>query len=141
MSAKIVQLTEAVVDRINSATLSQSVTAVRSYVPVIKLEEIDDLEVRVVTPITNYIARDLKPTYAQTPEINIWISQRGMSLAVGDAVMLLSEEIIKLFLTDPITSPRSQCIGVAHQPLFDAVQADSLQVFPSLVSITFRMMV
>ncbi len=48
MSAVITDLADAVVDKLNAASLSQSFTAERAYVPIHQLEQLSDLKVSVV---------------------------------------------------------------------------------------------
>jgi hypothetical protein len=148
MAAVIVEIADAVVDTLNDATLSQSFTAVRAYVPVYArqdtegADELADLLVTVVprsTTLAMLSRRDDDFDYV----VDIGIQQRvEVTNAVVDARMLLAEEVLDLFRGKRLVLVYSDdplCVAAANDPIYAPDHLDQHRVFTSVVSLTYRL--
>lgn len=148
MSAVIVDLADAVVDKLNAASLSQLFTAERTYVPVHGLEQLSDLKVSVVP--TGLTATTLERSTANLYEYVIDIGiQRGIGRgsmtpaeinAACDPLMLLAQEIVDLFSDKRLsTYTDAFCSDFTNTPIFHPPHIDEHRVFTSVVSLTFKL--
>lgn len=139
MSAVVVEIAEAVTAVLNAATLSQTFTAERAYVPVHELTDLVDLAVTVVptsigvTPLTRH-SDDHEYT------VDIGVQKRcAPDPTDADPLMLLVQEIIDLFRGKTLTGyTAAKCLNVANDPIYVPAHLDDERVFTSVVTLTFR---
>jgi hypothetical protein len=137
--ATILQIADAVVAELNSATFSQSLTAERHYVPAFKLPDMYTLHVTVVPKSIASSALDRqRNTFLY--EIDLAVQQRtDQSPAMLDALMTLVEEIADHFRVGPLASfPGARCVEVKNAPVFAPEHLNELRQFTSLLTLTFR---
>lgn len=150
MPAVILQIADAVVVALGAATLSQTFTAERSYVPVRELEEMGGTLFVTVVP-TGLTAQLLN---RQGQHLFDYVIDIGIQKRIGtgtmteaeiraacDPLMLFAEEVAELLggKTLPIGSGKAVAIGVANQPIFVPAMLDEMKVFTSVVTLTFRL--
>jgi hypothetical protein len=137
MSA-IVDISDAVVSRLASATLSLPVQAVRAY----KLRrEIRFLGVNVlVIPETLAIsARDMKPSIYLDWRVGVWIqSVCSGSIEEVDPLVQLLEEIAVLFAFKVLPGGHARNVGAESAPPIDPSQLDTKGLFLSGLFLTYR---
>lgn len=148
--AIVIDIADAVVTRLNGATLSQLFTAQRHYVPIHELKELVDLAVSVVPRTLDLalLTRGGTNLYSHVIDIGIQrtIGRGAMSNgdinAAADPLMTLAEEIVLLFAGERITIPNPflvvTCTNVTNVPIFAAEHLDEMRIFTSVVSLTFK---
>ncbi len=146
----VIDIADAVVARLNGATLSQLFAAQRHYVPIHELKDLVDLTVTVVPRTLEGALLDRSGRNLYTYVIDVGIQQsigRGaMTLdeikAAADPLMTLAEEIADLFDGQPISIPNAalkvSCLNVANVPIFASEHMDEQRVFTSVLSLTFK---
>ena len=151
MAAIIIEIADAVTEMLNSASLSQSFTAERSYVPVHDIQFLADLKVAVVpfNIIGNTLDRSVRQMYNY--EIYVTIQKRlGIGTltnaqlnAIADPLMFLAEEIVDLFngklLNLAYNSFVPRCVDVKNSPSFAPHHFDEERVFTSEIILTFKL--
>lgn len=148
MSAAIVDIADAVVAVLNGASLSQSFTAVRYYVPVHDLRDLVDLTVSVVPASltsailtrsnlasTDYVIHiGIQKVIGQGPMTN------AQALAAVDPLMQLVQEISDLFNGKPLVGyTAADCMSVENDPIYAPQHMDQQRVFTSVLALTFNM--
>jgi hypothetical protein len=143
MSAVIIDIADAVTTVLNAATLSQSFTAERSYLPLPDLVDLDTLQVFVVPESLTSNLLDRTPKSINDYVINIGIQKRlEPSNAACDPYMQLMEEIGDLFLGKTVTyrtATTARCITAENRPIFVQKMLDERHTFGSVVALTFRL--
>lgn len=150
MAAMIADIADAVVTALNNATLSQTFTAERSYVPLHELKDLADLKVTVVpTGLTlSSLTRAGLSLYDYVIDIGVQKSlgsgamTNAQIVAAADPYMRLSQEIVDLFNSERIQipyGPSVNCITVTNTPIFAAKHIDEMRLFTSVISLTFRL--
>ena len=138
----LIAISDAVVESLNAATLSQELTAERHYQPVFDLPEMADLHVSVVPKGIEVLASSRNQNQHDYA-IDIGIQQRVVDDAEADALMALAEEI-----TDHFRLSRVQVTGigsvpvlkVATEPVFAPEHLTEKRVFTSIITLTFRVL-
>lgn len=137
--ALLLSVADAVVDGINVAAFSQSITAVRHYQPKFDLKEMDQLHVSVVprSISENRLSRALT---AFDCEVDIGIQQRNdMDQDSLDALSQLVSEIADLLRDNPLWGmPESRLIELNNEPVFAPDHLDELRQFTSVIRATYR---
>ena len=148
MAAVIVSIADAVTDALNGASLSQTFTARRVYVPVHTLRDLSCLTVSVV-PATlegTLLERSGRNLFSYDIHVGVQkvIGQGQMSddeiNEACDPLMLLAQEIGDLFDGGLLASaPQARCVDVKNVPIYSPQDIDEKRVFLSLVTLTFRL--
>lgn len=154
MAAIVIDIADAVVEKINGAMLSQVVTAERSYVPIHELRDLINLKVSVVPAELEGTLTDRSGRNMYDYIIHVGVQQsignghltNTQINAAADPLMLFSQEIADLFdgqavsIGDAYSLVRqTRCIDVKNMPIFAPAHLDDLRVFTSLLSLTFRL--
>ena len=110
MSAQLIQIADGVVTAINAATLSETVTAARSYVATKNREDSGTLTVDVM-PVEMTKALQNRSANFETYGIRVVIQKRTDSdtNVTLDALSILVEEIADLLLKARIVTPAVMC--------------------------------
>jgi len=146
MAAVVLDIADAVVTALNAASLSQSFTAERAYVPIHELQDLADLKVSVVARSLSLVwlsRRDDDFSYIIDIGIQKSIGIGGMSnaeiIVASDPFMLLAEEILDLFRGKPLgNDDQLQCMAAENVPIYAPLHLDEKRVFTSVVSLTFK---
>lgn len=149
--AVVIQIADAVVGVINSATLSQTVTAERSYVPVRDIRDLIDLAVSVVPKSIEHSLLDRGARNLRNYMVDIGVQKTIGSGAMTpqqineacDPLMLLCEEIGDLFDGQPMAIPYMpavpRCIDVMNDVIFVPQHIDEKRVFTGVITLHFRL--
>ena len=135
-------ITDAVVESLNAASLSQELTAERHYQPVFDLPDMADLHVSVVPKGIEVLASSRNQNQHDYA-IDIGIQQKVADDSESDALMALAEEI-----ADHFRRGRVQVEGVGSipvlkvgtEPIFAPEHLTEKRVFTSIVTLTFRVL-
>lgn len=136
--AVIVIISDAMVEAINGASLSQPVTAERKYLFIKDIRPVGT-EVSIFPSVLTTTAADLGPRHSWEWQVAAWIRKRTTDIEEIDELMLLCEEIIELFDTKPLEGTRARCIGVEAHPPYDPTKIDTEGVFNAGLFFTFRL--
>ena len=147
MAAPILVIADAVVSTLNGASLSQTFTAARYYVPVQELKDLGTLTVSVVpTAIdSELIARNgmNKEEYLIDIGVQKVIGTGPMTndqvKAATDPYMGLMDEIATLFKGTVVVGTSARCVNVKNAPIFVPSMIDEMRLFTSILVLTFRM--
>jgi hypothetical protein len=134
-------IAEAVVAELNGATLSQPITAARSYLPEFDLPEMADLHVTVVPRAMTKapIGRSIMSAEIQV-DIGVQKKLAAQGNAEIDALLGLVEEIAEFFEQRHLTAiPEAVWVKTEHKPLYAAEHMDEMRQFTSVVTLTFRL--
>ena len=141
MSSQIAGMCDAVVTKLNAATLSQPFTAQRLYQPVRGLEEMNELRVSVVPRAIDLGVQD-RNTQRIELDIDIAVQKRVENeLSDIDTLLQLVEEIIAELWSDPVINPpQSRVVAIRNEPLFAPDHLRDLRQFTSVITVTFRVL-
>lgn len=142
MGATVVEIADAVVDALNAASLTLAFTAVRSYLPVYQVKDLDELKVAVVPNgfLMQLASRRGVDQFDFTVDVAIHRRIEATTLAI-DPYMSLAEDVVDLFRGKPLTLASGlvvHCIDAASAPMFDPALLDQQRLFAAAVSLTFR---
>jgi hypothetical protein len=143
--SQIIDIADAVVTAINGATLSQSVTAERFYVPVHDIED-PALHVTVVPAALDGKLLDRRGknlfTYLVDVAVQKVIGVGSMTndqiKAACDPLMSFAEEIADLFDGKPLGNSLVVCTNVKNVPIFAPDHLDEKRLFTSLLTLEFK---
>ena len=136
----ITQVAEAVIAELNSATLSQPFTAVRSYLPRSELAELKALKVTVVPSGLSVVAASRGQTQ-QDVAIDVAVQQKltGEDNTDLDPLLALAEEIAAHFRGKRLASfPSAIWVKTEFKTIYAPDHIDQLRTFTSVVTLTFR---
>lgn len=139
--SKILNIADAVVAQLNSATLSQPVEAKRLYVPSFDLPDMKSLHVTVVPRELHVRTLDRRRNLYEA-EIDLAVQKK---FSMGDAAEIdplveLVEEIADVFRLQRLSSfPGAIWAGTEHRLLYSQEHWDQMNQFTSLLSLTFRL--
>jgi hypothetical protein len=140
MPATIIRLADAVVEQLNTATLSYPVEAKRYYQPLFELPEMETLHVSVApTGLTS--TRVSRSSHTHDYQIDVAVQKKFTD---GDApeldpLMQLVEEIAALFRTQPLASfTEAVCLKVENVPVYAPEHMENLRQFTSVLTLTYR---
>ncbi len=149
MAAVIVDIADAVVEALNGASLSQTFTAERAYVPIHSLPDLTTLKVTVVPSglSSNLLNRKGANQFDFVIDIGIQqtFGQGNMTnaevVAACDPLMFLAEEIADLFRDGSSLAgyTSAHAVTVENQPIFAPHHIEEQRVFTSIISLTFRL--
>ncbi len=137
--ALIVEIAEAVVTQLNAASLSQTFTAQRNYLPIYELEHLKELRVTVV-PKGIAISSAGRGSNQYDVEIDIAVQQKltNTTAAEIDPLLALVEEITDLFRLRRLTAPDAVWVKSQNEPVYVQEHLDQFRVFTSVLTLTFR---
>jgi len=136
----VLNIADAVVAELNSATLSQSVQAVRLFVPNFDLKDMKDLHVSVVPRELHVRGLDRhRNSYDAAIDLAVQKKFKKGDAAEIDPLVGLAEEIADLFRLKRLTSfPGAVWVGTDHRVLYSREHWDQFNQFTSLLTLTFR---
>lgn len=152
MGASIVEIADAMVDVLNGASLSQSFTAVRTYIPIYG-ETLMDLRVWVVPHgLTLEMISRRDDDFAWVVDVAVQERFESPTLTTAakpltdsaiDARMQLAEEILDLFRGKALAfgaydSRSTTCMSAENTPIYLPDHLDERNVFTSVLSFTFK---
>ena len=137
MAATVIEIADAVVAKLNTASLSQPVTAVRFYQPLFELPEMDKLHVSVV-PRGIVLTQASRVSVSRDIQIDVAVQKRFSQgdAAELDPLLLLVEEILNLFLLKVMG--QTVCVKAENNPVYAPEHMSELRQFTSVVTLTFR---
>jgi hypothetical protein len=146
MPALIITLADAVVNALNDATLSQSFTAERVYVPTYAKQdeegedELAELRVSVVPSESSMAVLSRgEDDFTYVVDIGVFKRLADMTNALADPLMTLVEEIIDLFRSRAIREAMpAKLVSVENPPVYSPDHLREHQVFASVVRLGFR---
>jgi hypothetical protein len=133
-------LSDAVVDALNAAPLSQPFSAVRAYVPQFDLAQMQDLHVTVVPKRVTSQAADRSRSQFEY-EIDVAVQKKLDTVDNGaiDDLASLTQEIADLFRTQRLEDyPSAMCLKSQIDPVYALEHLDQLRQFTSVITLTFR---
>jgi hypothetical protein len=136
MSATIVGLADAVVDRLNTVSFSQSFEAVRDLFPITQSEDIDELEVNVVAGPENWAKLDRGANYLVTYDVLVVVDGPvGTAPDIEDYVQLVEE--IK---ADLVTQKAAglNVVEVVQDAPFNQERLYTENIFFTVITFRFR---
>ena len=145
MPSATIQIADAVPAALNAATLSQSFTAVRHYLPEFDLKEMETLHVSVVPAELDEETADRTRDRAEY-KIHVAVQKRvakqdppGLDTAAIDALMQLVEEIDDLFRHKRLAGyEQAHWAKTENKPIYDPKHLKEHGQFTSLLVFTFR---
>jgi hypothetical protein len=139
MPAVINDLADAIVAKLNAATLSQAFTAVRLYAPLEDLETLSTLKVTVVPRSAFFEGAD-RHRKTVTAQVDVGVQRRSdLSPADLDDLMVLVEEIVDLFPFGALsTYLGASVVGVANAPIWASDHLNEKHVFTSVITLTVK---
>lgn len=153
MAAIVADLCDAMVSRINGATLSQPFTVKRGWLELVQRQTMqaeDPISILIVPDTLGAYAFDLKPRTAMEWDIGIWIDKSiindplnptVVNLETTDAVAGFVEEIVLLFAANRLlqtATVQGKCIKIEAVPVYDQQQLSELRIFRALIKTTYR---
>lgn len=142
----LIDIAEAVKSALNAASLSQSFTAERLYVPVYSTIDMAGLKVSVV-PASDESERLSRASTLCTYRVDVGVQKRigtgamteAEIRAACDPLMTLAEEIGDLFDGEPLAGyTAAKCTETATRVIYMPQMIDTHRVFLSVVSLTFQ---
>ena len=145
MPSTTIQIADAVTAALNAATLSQSFTAVRHYLPEFDLKEMEALHVSVVPAELDEEMADRTRDRAEY-KIHVAVQKRvakqdppGLDTHAIDALMQLVEEIDDLFRHKRLAGyEQAHWAKTENKPIYDPKHLKEHGQFTSLLVFTFR---
>lgn len=138
VSSAIVEISEAVVARLGSASLSLPIEPSRAY-RLTRAMRFDGIKVLVIPDTLAVSARDAKPSRYLDWRVGVWIQcVCSGSVEETDPLMGLMEEIAGLFAFLVLPNHVARCIAVESAPPIDSTQLDTKGLFLSGLFLTFR---
>ncbi len=141
--AVLTDIADAVVAELEGATLSQTPTVERVFVPSYDRAKVSGLRIYVVA--TGQAISDFtrgSDEFDYTVRLGIYkpVTLAAMTTEC-DAMVAFVEEVIDLFRSnDRLTSyADAALVGISNEPAYDPAQLDQHHVFVSLVTLTYRL--
>jgi len=143
MSSQIILVAEAVKDVINAATFSTgspTFTAIRGYVPMFELKDMETAHVTVI-PREIAIVNTSRDQAGETYSIDIAVQQRpdGETNALFDVLSLLVEEITDLLQRTRLASPSAMCTAVGVNPIYSPEHIRNWMQFTSVITAEYKL--
>ena len=135
-------IADAVVESLNTESLSQEFTAERHYQPVFDLPEMVDLHVSVV-PKGIEVLVSSRNQNQHDYAIDIGIQQKVADDAQADVLMSLAEEIADHFRRGRVQIEGIGSIPVLKvgtEPVFAPEHLTEKRIFTSIITLTFRVL-
>lgn len=148
--AKDVLIAKGVVTHLNGGSYSQTVTAVRSYVPQYALEDLDTLRVTVVARSITFARGSRNGANQYDHECQVGVFKRPPStvtpdtaeeIAWVDGLRYLVEQLADRCLTIALTDPVVRCSEVRVEPTYAPEHLRERRQFSSVLILRFRLLV
>jgi len=138
----VLNVADAVVAQLNTASLSQPVVAERLYVPNFDLQDMQDLRVTVVPRELHVRSLDRgRNNYEAEIDLAVQKKFKKGDAAEIDPLVAFVEEIADLFRLKRLASfPGAIWSRTDHQVLYSQEHWDQLRQFTSLLTLSFRVM-
>ena len=139
MAAVPIEIADAIVAKLNDASLSQAFTATRAYLPTYKLEELDTLHVTVV-PKSMYVEMASREKDDETYRIDVAVQKRlsDITNAVIDPLTLLAQEVGDHMRRRRLTDyPAAAWIGIEHDPIYVPRHLEEHNQFTSVITLMY----
>ena len=135
----LIDIADAVTTELNGADFGRPFTAVRRYVPLFELSEMDVLHVTVVPRGTDAELVD-RARVQQDYQIDVGVQQRidPDKPEEVDPLLTLVQQIGDHFTGMQISEPRATCIRVENRPVYDPEHLSRLRQLTSVLTLTFR---
>jgi hypothetical protein len=138
MGALVIDIAEAVVAELSSATFSLPIAPERHYRPIFDLEELKTLRVTVV-PKGIAIGSLSRISNQYDTSIDIAVQKRAADQAELDVLMLLVQEIADHLRLRRLTPfPGALWQKTENTPVYSPEHLEQKQVFTSVLTITWR---
>ena len=137
---EVVQVADAVVAALNAGTFSQTVAAIRAYLPQFELPEMAVLHVTVV-PKSVEISGACRNAAAYDYKVDVAVQKRFQEATAAelDPLLRLVEEIADHFRLRRLPAyPAAAWIKTEHTALYAPEHMESLRQFTSVLTLTFR---
>lgn len=148
MAAELVELADAVVSDLNTqlSGWGSSAVARREYAPSFIKEELGTEDVTVLMNETSHQFATRGGTLEVRPVLLIDVRRAtNGSKANNDAVLLLVERIAERYFgrvfdsyASGVATTKAQCVEIASSPAFGTEDLNKLEIFASVVSLTFK---
>lgn len=136
----ITQIAEAVVAALNAATFSQSITAMRSYLPRVELADLKTLKVTVVPSSVSVVTASRGQTQRDVA-IDVAVQKKLANEENSDLdpLLTLAEEIAEHFRGKRLDSfPDAAWVKTEFKPIYAPEHIEQLRTFTSVMTFTFR---
>lgn len=138
-AAAILTIADAVVADLNSHPFSLPFTAVRTYLPRYKLENLTAIQVSVV-PKDDVGQRASRAQWQQDYKLDLAIQQR---LAANeqeqmDQLILLGQELADYFKDHNPVGDQATLVECGYSPLFDPDHLEQFKTLTTVLNLTFR---
>lgn len=136
--AVVVMISEAVVDVLNSTTLSLPYEAGRAY-EITRQLRFEGIKISVLPAVLVVSGQDLHPRKYLDWQVAVWLQKvTDLDVESIDPIMLLMEEIVLLFVFNRLEGTPARCIAVETTPPIDNDQLKAKGMFLSGIYFTFR---
>lgn len=136
MSAKLVEIANALVTSLNDGTFSEAFTAVRLYQPIFQLDEMETLHLTVVAKSVVRSGAS-RSKYQYDYSVDVAIQKRtDRSIAALDAMVYLTEEIADHLSRSTLAG--ATLIGLLNEPVVAPDHLDELGQFTTVLTFTYR---
>ena len=143
MSAPLLEVADALVALLNTATLSVPVVATRKYLTVFAPETLAALETLTVTVVPVALVGSKAAREGEFVELSVavHVQQRvDMSLPAIDVLMALVQEIIDTVKYTTVSSLPAMSTGYENDPVFSPEDLGQMRLFTSTVVFHFRIL-
>jgi hypothetical protein len=139
MPAAILEIADAVTSDLNAAAFSKPITAVRTYLPRYKLEDLSSVRVSVV-PKDDVGQRASRVQWQQDYKIDVAVQQRlgSNEQSQMDELMLLVQELADHFKEHALSGNQSVLVECSYAPLFDPEHLEKHKTLTTVLNLTFR---
>jgi hypothetical protein len=140
MPSELLRISDAVVEALNAAILSQPFTAERHYQPVFDLAEMTDLHVTVV-PRGVEVSQAARGKVQFDCKVDVAVQKKFEKgdAAELDPLMELASEIAEIFRAKHLEDfPEAAWIKTEHAPVYAQEHMQELRQFTSVMTLTFR---
>jgi len=139
MPAVIVEIADNVVTDLNGHTFSRPFTAVRTYLPRYKLEDLTSVQVSVV-PKDDVGQRASRSQWQQDYKLDLAVQQKlgNDEQAQMDQLLLLGQELADYFKEHNLTGTQAVLLECGFAPLFDPEHLENHRTLTTVLNLTFR---
>lgn len=139
MAAAILQLADAIVAALNDHDFEQPVTAVRTYLPRYRLEELDQVKLTIV-PKDDEGEREARGLWQDDYSVDLAIQKRLTSpdeTTEMDGLVLLGQRIVDFLRSAKLGVPAT-FLRSGFAPLFDPDHLEQHQTLTTVVNLVYR---
>ena len=136
----ITEITQAVVEELNSESWSLPFAARRLYRPRFEPADLKTLQVSVV-PRSLTIEADSRGDDNRQYQIDLAIQQKLTTESAEEIepLLALADEIVRHFKLRRLTAmPGALCVKIEHDPIYAVEHLDELRCFTSILTLSFR---